>query len=152
MELNLAEADVNRLQTVGLRFCGIADQALPRVWRIEKHVVIDALIAPTESYHRDLFFQQSSSPGGVGTSLALETIIHHSSTDFRPARNEGSISVLVCSRGEGGLLEQRMELVAELWDENIKYEYASEHDIKGLINVKDLIIETDTGGVSNWFC
>lgn len=105
-ELNLAEAVVNRLQTVALRFCGVADQALPRlrgalpagnlftthiiwgkfvcvihfestadkptrkaldelsdlfsylrVWRIEKHVYIDALMPPTENYHRDLFFQ-----------------------------------------------------------------------------------------------
>ncbi|KAG7995092.1 hypothetical protein I3843_01G090700 [Carya illinoinensis] len=82
-ELNLAEAVVNRLQTVSLRFCGAADQALPRlrgalpadkptrkaldelsdlcsylrIWRIEKHVYIDALMPPTESYHRDLFFQ-----------------------------------------------------------------------------------------------
>lgn len=30
-ELNLAEAVVNRLQTVALRFCGAADQALPRL-------------------------------------------------------------------------------------------------------------------------
>lgn len=30
-ELKLAEATVNRLQTVGLRFCGAADQALPRL-------------------------------------------------------------------------------------------------------------------------
>lgn len=30
-ELNLSEATVNRLQTVGLRFCGIADHALPRL-------------------------------------------------------------------------------------------------------------------------
>ncbi|KAK6930573.1 RWD domain, partial [Dillenia turbinata] len=221
-ELNLADAVVNRLQTVGLRFCGIADQALPRlrgalpadkrtqkaldelsnlysylrVWRIEKHVVIDALMPPTESYHRDLFFQiylakennsvslaeglllavggrydfmlhqlsdwesKSSPSGGVGTSLALETIIRHSSTDFKPARNEGSISVLVCSRGGGGLLEERMELVAELWDENIKaefvpmsdpslteqYEYASEHDIKCLIIVTDAGV-SQTGSV-----
>lgn len=28
-----------------------------RVWRIEKHVFIDALMPPTESYHTDLFFQ-----------------------------------------------------------------------------------------------
>lgn len=27
----MAEAIVNRLQTVGLRFCGAADQALPRL-------------------------------------------------------------------------------------------------------------------------
>lgn len=30
-ELNLTEAAVNRLQTVGLRLCGVADQALPRL-------------------------------------------------------------------------------------------------------------------------
>lgn len=30
-ELNLAETAVNRLQTVGLRFCGVADHALPRL-------------------------------------------------------------------------------------------------------------------------
>lgn len=214
-ELNLEEAVVNRLQTVGLRFCGPADQALPRlrgalpadkptrraldelsnlfsylrVWRIEKNVFIDALMTPTEVYHRDLFFQiylmkenspgsliegallavggrydyllhqmwdheyKSNPPGAVGISLALETMIQHSSVDIRPFRNEASISVLVCSRGGGGLLEERMELVAELWDENIKaqfvplsdpsltdqYEYANEHDIKCLV------IVTDTG-------
>lgn len=30
-----------------------------RAWRIEEHVYIDPLIPPTESYHRDLFFQVS---------------------------------------------------------------------------------------------
>ena len=30
------------------------------VWRVAKHVYIDALMPPTESYHRDLFFQVSS--------------------------------------------------------------------------------------------
>lgn len=35
-------------------------------------------------------------------------------------RIEPSISVLVCSRGGGGLLTERMELVAELWKANIK--------------------------------
>ncbi|XVF29350.1 hypothetical protein REPUB_Repub15cG0113100 [Reevesia pubescens] len=181
-ELNLAEATVNRLQTVGLRFCGAADQALPRlrgalpadkptrkaldelsdlfsylrVWRIEKHVYIDALMPPTENYHRDLFFQiylgkenhpgslteaallavggrydyllhqmwdheyKTIPPGAVGTSLALETIIQHSPVDFKPIRNEVTSSILVCSRGGGGLLIERMELVAELWEENIK--------------------------------
>ncbi|KAM7486980.1 hypothetical protein LguiA_002989 [Lonicera macranthoides] len=214
-ELNLAEAAVNRLQTVGLRFCGVADQALPRlrgalpadkptrkaldelselfsylrVWRIDKHVFIDPLMPPTESYHRDLFFQiylrkenspgslmegtllavggrydyllhnmwdsehKSNPPGAVGTSLALETILQHSSVDIQPFRNDGGISVLICSRGGGGLLEERMELVAELWEENVKaefvplsdpslteqYEYANEHDIKCLV------IITDTG-------
>ncbi|XWS13227.1 hypothetical protein CRYUN_Cryun36dG0019600 [Craigia yunnanensis] len=213
-ELHLAEATVNRLQTVGLRFCGAADQALPRlrgalpadkptrkaldelsdlfsylrVWRIEKHVYIDALMPPTENYHRDLFFQiylgkenhpglltegallavggrydyllhqmwdhqyKTNPPGAVGTSLALETIIQHSPVDFKPIRNEATTSVLVCSRGGGGLLIERMELVAELWEENIKaelvpipdpslteqYEYASEHEIKCLVIITDM--------------
>jgi hypothetical protein len=46
---------------------------------------------------------------------ALKTKI--SSVAFRI---EPSISVLVCSRGGGGLLNERMELVAELWKANIK--------------------------------
>ncbi|KAJ6733888.1 EIF-2-ALPHA KINASE GCN2 [Salix koriyanagi] len=212
-ELNLAEAIVNRLQTVGLRFCGAADQALPRlrgalpadnrirkaldelsdlfiylrVWKIENHVYINALMPPTENYHRDLFFQiylmkennpgsvnegallavggrydyllyqmwdneyRASPPGAVGSSLALETIIQCSPGEFKPFRNEAASAVLVCSRGGGGLLVERMELVAELWEENIKaefvplpdpslteqYEYASEHDIRCLVIVTD---------------
>ncbi|XP_043817826.1 eIF-2-alpha kinase GCN2 isoform X3 [Manihot esculenta] len=176
-ELNLAEAVVNRLQTVGLRFCGAADQAVPRlrgalpadkptrkaldelsdlivylrVWKIEDHVYINALMPPTENYHRDLFFQRTNPPGAVGTSLALETIIQHSPVDFRPLRNEACTNILVCSRGGGGLLVERMELVAELWEANIKaefvpvpdpslteqYEYASEHDIRCLVLITD---------------
>ncbi|XP_010525998.1 PREDICTED: eIF-2-alpha kinase GCN2 isoform X2 [Tarenaya hassleriana] len=211
--LNLPEAVVNRLQTVGLRFCGVADQALPRlrgalladkptrkaldelskllsylrVWRIEEHVYIDPLMPPAESYHRNLFFQvfltkENSSgsyndgillavggrydyllhqmcdreykmnlPGGVGVSLALETIFQHLPMDLRPFRNEGNTSVLICSRGGGGLLVERMELAAELWEKNIKaefvptpdpslteqYEYASEHEIKCLVIITD---------------
>ncbi|KAK7262583.1 hypothetical protein RJT34_30157 [Clitoria ternatea] len=212
-ELNLAEAMVNRLQTVGLRFCGSADQALPRlrgallsdkrafkaldelselvnllrIWRIDKNIYIDALMPPTESYHRDLFFQvylrkencpgsrsegallavggrydyllhqlwcydyKGNPPTGVGTSLALETIIQNCPVDFKPNRNEASTNILVCSRGGGGLLVERMELVAELWEENFKaefvptpdpslteqYEYANEHDIKCLVIITD---------------
>ncbi|XP_024962899.1 eIF-2-alpha kinase GCN2 isoform X1 [Cynara cardunculus var. scolymus] len=213
-ELNITEGAVNKLQTVGLRFCGIADQALPRLrgalpadiltrkaldelsqlfnylrtWRIDKHVFIDPLMPPTEGYHRDSFFQiylrkdnslgsltegtllavggrydyllhdmwqseyKSNPPGAVGTSLALETIIQHSSVDiYRPFRNDSSRSILVCSRGGGGLLEKRMELVAELWEDDIKaqyvplldpslteqYEYANEHDIKCLVIISD---------------
>lgn len=99
------------------------------------------------------FASKSNPPGAVGVSLALETVIQHSSMDIRPFRNEVGINVLVCSRGGGGLLEERMELVAGLWEENIKaefvpvsdpslteqYEYANEHDIKCLV------IITDTG-------
>ncbi|KAL2249418.1 UNVERIFIED_CONTAM: eIF-2-alpha kinase GCN2, partial [Sesamum indicum] len=95
--------------------------------------------------------QKSSPPGAVGTSIALETILLHSSVDSKSYRNDIGINVLVCSRGGGGLLVERMELVAELWEENIKaefvplrdpslteqYEYASEHDIKCLIVITD---------------
>lgn len=212
-ELGLAEAMVNRLQTVGLRFCGSAGQALPRlrgalpsdkrtfkaldelselasllrIWRIDKNVYIDALMPPNESYHRDLFFQiylrkenssgslsegvllavggrydyllhqlrssdyKGNPPTGVGTSLALETMIQNCPVDFKHNRNEASINILVCSRGGGGLLVERMELVAELWQENFKaefvpvpdpslteqYEYANEHDIKCLVIITD---------------
>ncbi|KAL4567577.1 hypothetical protein LXL04_023165 [Taraxacum kok-saghyz] len=213
-ELNITEGVVNKLQTVGLRFCGMADQALPRlrgalpsdtltrkaldelsqlfnylhIWKINKNVFIDPLMPPTEPYHKDSFFQiylrkdnnvgsltegtllavggrydsllhqmwqseyKSNPPGAVGTSLALETIIQHSSIDiYKPFRNDSSRSVLVCSRGGGGLLEKRMELVAELREDDIKaefvpildpslteqYEYANEHDIKCLIIISD---------------
>ncbi|XP_030527884.1 eIF-2-alpha kinase GCN2 isoform X3 [Rhodamnia argentea] len=213
-ELKLGEAIVNRLQTVGLRFCGAADHtlsrlrgALPadkptrkaldelsdlfsdlRVWMIEKHVYINALMPPSEYYHRDIFFQvhltrennagsllesallaiggrydyllhqlwehehKASPPGAVGVSLALEMIIRHSSMEMKPfRRNEAGTSVLVCSRGGGGLLVDRMELVSELWKANIKaefvplpdpsfteqYEYANEHDIKCLVIITD---------------
>ncbi|CAL1404688.1 unnamed protein product [Linum trigynum] len=208
-ELNLPVAVVDRLQTVGLRFCGPVDQALPRlrgalpadkatrsaldnlldlcihlrVWNIEEHVYIDPLMPPTEKYHRNLYFQvylmagnnplslgeglllavggrydyllrqmwshgsTSNPPGAVGTSIALETIILNASGDIRPIRNEASTSVLVCSRGGGGLLVERMKLVAKLWENNIKaefvptpdpslteqYEYANEHDIRCLV-------------------
>ncbi|CAG7865962.1 unnamed protein product [Brassica rapa] len=212
-ELKLPEAVVNRLQTVASRFCGAADQALPRlrgalradrptrkaldelsnlltylrVWRIEEHVHIDPLMPPTESYHRNLFFQvfltkenstgtsndgvllavggrydylvhqvcdreyKMNLPGAVGVSLALETIFQHLPMDLRPVRNEVNTSVLVCSRGGGGLLVQRMELVAELWEKSIKaefvptpdpslteqYEYANEHEIKCLVIITE---------------
>ncbi|CAK7322614.1 unnamed protein product [Dovyalis caffra] len=265
-ELNLAEAVVNRLQTVGLRFCGAADQALPRlrgalpadnrirkaldelsnlfihlrVWKIENHVenaynhfggeelfneqLIEGereelsearkqragggnthypyphtfpcikLILQSKTYPKfkdtwshsrpghiylmkennpgslnegallaiggryDYLLHQmwdheyrASPPGAVGASLALETIIQYSPGEFKPMRNEAATTVLVCSRGGGGLLVERMELVAELWEENIKaefvplpdpslteqYEYASEHDIRCLVIVTD---------------
>ncbi|XP_038885258.1 eIF-2-alpha kinase GCN2 isoform X2 [Benincasa hispida] len=217
-ELKLAQAVVNRLQTVVFRFCGAVDQALPRLrgalptdkpmhkaldellnlfnylrmWRLETNVYIDALMSPTEGYHRDIFFQvyltkennpgshpegallaiggrydyllqkmwsrssKSTPPGGVGTSIALETIIQQTTVDLKPIRNEGSTGVLICSRGGGGLLLERMELVVELWEEKIKaqlvptpdpslteqYEYANEHDIKCLVIITD-------SGVSN---
>lgn len=94
---------------------------------------------------------KSNPPGAAGVSLALEKILTHSSAEIRPFRAESSITVLVCSRGGGGLLQERMEFVAELWQANIKaqfvpqpdpslkeqYEYASEHDIKCLIIITE---------------
>lgn len=94
---------------------------------------------------------RSSPPGAVGTSIALETIIKHSTLDFRPFRTESSVNVLVCSKGRGGLLDERMELAAELWEAGIKaefvpssdpslteqYEYANENDIKCLVIITD---------------
>jgi hypothetical protein len=47
-------------------------------------------------------------------------------------RIEPSISVLVCSKGGGGLLNERMELVAELWEANIKVGAAEVFTCKGL--------------------
>ncbi|XP_017433033.1 eIF-2-alpha kinase GCN2 isoform X4 [Vigna angularis] len=90
-------------------------------------------------------------PTGVGTSIALETIIQNCPVDIKPNRNEGTTNILVCSRGGGGLLVERMELVAELWEENFKaefvptpdpslteqYEYANEHGIKCLVIIAD---------------
>ncbi|XP_051116780.1 eIF-2-alpha kinase GCN2 [Andrographis paniculata] len=212
-ELGLADDALNRLQTVGLRFCGMADQVLPRlrgalpadksthkalhelselfnylrVWKIDRHVFLDALMPPTEFYHRNLYFQiyfrkddnpaslmegtllavggrydywlhqisgseyKWNPPGAVGTSIALETILLHTSVDSKFSRSDIGANILVCSRGGGGLLLERMELVAELWDENIKaefvplcdpslteqYEYASENDIKCLVVITD---------------
>ncbi|KAL5703428.1 non-specific serine/threonine protein kinase [Ranunculus cassubicifolius] len=204
-DLNLPEVVVNRLQTVDLRFCGVADQAVPRlmgalhpdkhtrkaleelstllgylrVWKIEQNVFLDALMPPTESYHHGLYFQvfnegtllavggrydhllhqmrdpeyKTNPPSAVGVSIALETIFSSPAAENKPFRNEATIPVLICSRGGGGLLKERMELVAELWEANIKaefvpisdpslteqYEYANEHDIKCLI------IMTETG-------
>ncbi|KAF3655248.1 hypothetical protein FXO38_14764 [Capsicum annuum] len=96
---------------------------------------------------------KSNPPGAAGSSLALETILQHASLDIRPYRYDVVTNVLVCSRGGGGLLIERMELLAELWEENIRaefvplrdpslteqYEYANEHDLKCLV------IITDTG-------
>ncbi|ONK57837.1 uncharacterized protein A4U43_C09F4700 [Asparagus officinalis] len=90
-------------------------------------------------------------PGAVGVSLALEKILLRCPIDVGPSRIDPSINVLVCSRGGGGLLHERMELVSELWQANIKaefvplsdpslteqYEYAADHDIKCLIIITE---------------
>uniref|UniRef100_A0A0E0KS85 non-specific serine/threonine protein kinase n=1 Tax=Oryza punctata TaxID=4537 RepID=A0A0E0KS85_ORYPU len=91
-------------------------------------------------------------PGAVGVSIALEKFLpNNPSSDIGFPRIEPSISVLVCSKGGGGLLNERMELVAELWEADIKaqfvpqedpslqeqYEYASDHDIKCLVFITE---------------
>eukprot|EP00267_Zea_mays_P050960 XP_020403837.1 eIF-2-alpha kinase GCN2 isoform X3 [Zea mays] len=111
---------------------------------------------------------KSKPPGAVGVSIALEKFLpNNPSSDLGLrrllSRVEPSISVLVCSRGGGGLLTERMELVAELWKANImaqfvpqedpslqeQYEYASEHDIKCLaIMTESGLSQTDLVKVS----
>lgn len=61
----------------------------------------------------------------VGSNVILYKYLYSSSTRslslaLQTCRNDVGINVLVCSRGGGGLLVERMELVAELWEENIK--------------------------------
>ncbi|KAL6650949.1 hypothetical protein ACP70R_009874 [Stipagrostis hirtigluma subsp. patula] len=99
---------------------------------------------------------KSKPPGAAGVSIALEKFLpKNPSSDLGLprllSRIEPSISVLVCSRGGGGLLNERMELVAELWEANIKaqfvpleepslqeqYEYANDHDIKCLVFITE---------------
>ncbi|CAI9117290.1 OLC1v1018651C1 [Oldenlandia corymbosa var. corymbosa] len=219
-ELNLSEAAVNRLQTVGLRFCGAVDQALARlrgalpadkstrkaldelselwkylrIWKLDGCIFVDALMAPTESYHRNIFFQiylrkntgsliegtllavggrydhllhdigenehKANPPGAVGTSIALETILlQYNLGETKFLRNDFGMDILVCSRGGGGLIEERMTLVADLWNENIRaefvpicdpslteqYEYANDNDIKCLVIITDAgVSQTDS--------
>ncbi|KAI0496268.1 hypothetical protein KFK09_022582 [Dendrobium nobile] len=101
---------------------------------------------------------RSNPPGAVGTSLAMEKVFRHCSVDIKPSRIEVNINVLVCSKGGGGLLLERMELVAELWQASMKaefvlledpslteqYEYAAEHDIKFLVIITEAGL-TQTG-------
>ncbi|KAM0911847.1 hypothetical protein ACQ4PT_013200 [Festuca glaucescens] len=101
---------------------------------------------------------KTKSPGAVGVSIALEKFLpNNPASDVGLPRIEHSISVLVCSKGGGGLLNERMELVAELWEANIKaqfvpqedpslqeqYEYASDHDIKCLVFITEGLSQTD---------
>ncbi|EMS62264.1 putative serine/threonine-protein kinase GCN2 [Triticum urartu] len=99
-----------------------------------------------------MYLDKTKPPGAVGVSIALEKFLpNNPSSDVGLPRIENSISVLVCSKGGGGLLNERMELVAELWEANIKaqfvpqedpslqeqYEYASDHDIKCLVFITE---------------
>ncbi|KAL2612674.1 hypothetical protein R1flu_024366 [Riccia fluitans] len=86
-------------------------------------------------------------PGAVGLSIALQFLFDTTTAD----RGEGAADVLVCSKGGGGLLEERMEIVNDLWAANIKaqymceespslteqYEYAHERGIKWLVIITE---------------
>ncbi|XP_078447574.1 protein kinase family protein isoform X2 [Wolffia australiana] len=99
---------------------------------------------------------KTNPPGAVGISLALEKILHQPSLEIKQCRSDLGFSILVCSRGGGGMLEERMELVAELWQANLKaefvllqdpsltlqYEYAYEHDFKCLIIITPDSLQT----------
>ncbi|KAG0591417.1 hypothetical protein KC19_1G174500 [Ceratodon purpureus] len=89
-----------------------------------------------------------SAPGMVGLSIAVQKLISLATAE----RNlETGTEVLVCSRGGGGLLAERMEVVARLWAANIKaeymcdsapslteqYQYAHEHGIKWLVIITE---------------
>ncbi|KAJ7570217.1 hypothetical protein O6H91_01G110500 [Diphasiastrum complanatum] len=93
-------------------------------------------------------FSVFSAPGAVGLSIALQKLILIGAAD---SKFEPVTDVLVCSRGGGGLLKERMEVASELWSANIKaeyvcspmpslteqYEYAHEHGIKWLVIITE---------------
>lgn len=90
-----------------------------------------------------------SVPGAVGVSIALEKLILVAVSEGE--QDSSGVEVLVCSKGGGGLLRERMEIVSELWDESIKaeflhspspslteqYDYANEHGIKWLVMITE---------------
>ena len=60
-----------------------------RVWKIEQHVFINALMPPTESYHKDLFFQVPE------IQLYFSTINHNKQTPcIAPSKASNFISCL----------------------------------------------------------
>ncbi|XP_024542885.1 eIF-2-alpha kinase GCN2 isoform X2 [Selaginella moellendorffii] len=88
-------------------------------------------------------------PGAVGLTIALQKLIHIAMKD---SKNETEpAEVLVCCRGGGGLLKERMELADELWSANVKadfvcaiapslteqYEYAHDNGIKVLVIITE---------------
>eukprot|EP00850_Spirogloea_muscicola_P003239 SM000013S26408 [mRNA] locus=s13:225121:235378:+ [translate_table: standard] len=157
-----------------------------RTWNISKDVTIDALMTPTEDYFSGIFFQihitgtfaqgciayggrydpliqrywpdtaLAAAPGGVGLTMGVQKLISAAIAEWRA---EPMTDALVCSRGGGGLLKERMEVVAELWAGGVKaeylsllapsltdqYEYARQKHIKWLIIITEaLLSSTDT--------
>ncbi|KAG0460265.1 hypothetical protein HPP92_023393 [Vanilla planifolia] len=181
-DLHLAEAVVDRLQTADLRFCGSADNALARLrgavfpdklackaleelstmvsylrtWSIVNNVWIDVLMPPTEVYYSGIHFQ-----------IFLKEHMQVSASEATLMAVGGELNstsmCLSAPKGGGGLLLERMELVAELWQANMKaefvplsdpslteqYEYAAEHDIKCLIILTEAGL-TQSGLVKSW--
>ncbi|TVU15418.1 hypothetical protein EJB05_38939 [Eragrostis curvula] len=159
-DLRLSEEVVEKLHKADQRFCGSADQIYSKEGNHAPNFH-EKLLAVGGRY--DWLMEQawdkaykSKPPGAVGVSIALEKFLpNNPSSDLGLprllSRIEPSISVLVCSRGGGGLLDERMELVSELWKANIKaefvpqedpslqeqYEYASDHDIKCLVFITE---------------
>lgn len=115
-------------------------------------------------YHKQGRGMPPGAPGGVGISLALHTLL--SGADSLPSHEPGNpqavpgpdwgkagpaAEVLVCSRGGGGRVEQRMVAASLLWAAGVKaellpmanpslteqYEYAQEHGLKWLVIVSD---------------
>eukprot|EP00850_Spirogloea_muscicola_P013114 SM000087S23396 [mRNA] locus=s87:428700:439817:+ [translate_table: standard] len=154
-----------------------------RTWDISKNVTIDALMTPTEDYFSGIFFQihitgtiaqgciayggrydpliqrywpdtaLAAVPGGVGLTMGVQKLISAATAEWKA---EPMTDALVCSRGGGGLLKERMEVVAELWAGGIKaeylsslapsltdqYEYARQKHIKWLIIITEAILSS----------
>eukprot|EP00850_Spirogloea_muscicola_P010860 SM000065S20209 [mRNA] locus=s65:314038:324123:+ [translate_table: standard] len=154
-----------------------------RTWDISKDVTIDALMTPTEDYFSGIFFQihitgtiaqgciayggrydpliqrywpdtaLAAAPGGVGLTMGVQKLISAAIAEWRA---EPMTDALVCSRGGGGLLKERMEVVADLWAGGIKaeylsslapsltdqYEYARQKHIKWLIIITEAILSS----------
>jgi histidyl-tRNA synthetase len=82
----------------------------------------------------------------VGLSIGVQKLVSAASPGGSPP-----LKVLVCSRGGGGLLRERMQVAAELWAGNLhaqflaaaapslteQYEYAHEHGIKWLVIITE---------------
>jgi translation initiation factor 2-alpha kinase 4 len=110
---------------------------------------IAPLLAPSENYYSGLFFElhapprsgtaaavlaaggrydallsaawpqgsDAGPPGGVGVSFSLSRL-----SSLVSAPSASTLDVLIAARGGGGLLRQRVELVAQLWAAGIRAE------------------------------
>eukprot|EP00899_Mesostigma_viride_P013262 jgi/Mesvir1/21937/Mv12105-RA.1 len=98
-------------------------------------------------------------PGGVGVSIAVSRLLAVTSSAALHVSSNTPVcetDVLICARGGGGLLQERMRLVAQLWDAGIKaemvytaapslteqYEYATERGIKWLVIISQALLSS----------